>query len=345
VSLAREPIRVLHRRERLAAAIFSKFETEATLADPGIADNTNHATLTLNRICDFKFEGCELVVASDQWCQTLSTAENVACRGIEQRRQLEDFYRRRDPANGLHSERNDFHKLLSANVSILGDEDAALIRHLLHSICDMHVRAGSIVGLVDTVFYRLDDDFTGMDADTDLQARVCKPRNRILHGQSSQTTTNGMILMRSRRAENRHHAIALYLVDDTVVAMNGILHEVEHRLQTPHAQFRIAQAVNQTRGISDVRKQQCEAFAFPAFSAERPEDTLRRWFRTCRCRYQRRTALPAKAAGRSADVIADVTLDSKRRAAVFAKVVAGLVLAIASRALHAQPFRWRKPQI
>ena len=94
-----------------------------------------------------------------------------------------------------------------------------------------------------------------MEADANLQARVCKSCDRVLHGQRSQTAPNGMVFTRSRRAEQRHDAITLYFVDDTVIAMNCILHEVEHRLQTPHAQFGIAQAINQTRRISDVREE------------------------------------------------------------------------------------------
>jgi ribosomal protein L27 len=119
----------------------------------------------------------------------------------------------------------------------------------------MYIRSRGVVGLVDGVFYRLNDDFSGMKADTDLQTRISEPRDRILHGQSGQTATNGMILVRARGTEKRHHAIALYLVDDTVVAMNGILHEVKHGLEPSHAQFRIAEAVNQTRRISDVSEE------------------------------------------------------------------------------------------
>ena len=85
-----------------------------------------------------------------------------------------------------------------------------------------------------------------------------------------------MILVRLRRAEQRHDAVALNLVDDAVVAMNGILHEVEHRLQAPHRQFRIAKTIDQARRISDIRKQQRLGFALAAFGAQRAEKTLRR---------------------------------------------------------------------
>ena len=144
--------------------------------------------------------------------------------------------------------------------------------------------------------------------------------------------------MRPRRAEQRHDAIALYLVDDAVVAMNGILHESEHGLQTPHAEFGVAQAIDQAGRIADVGEQHREAFALSALAAERAQHALRRWIGTRRrCRRQRGAAFSAKAAGRSVDVIADVAFDAQRRAAAFAIVVAGLVVASAPRALHNKP--------
>jgi hypothetical protein len=103
----------------------------------------------------------------------------------------------------------------------------------------MYVSARRVVGLVDAIFNRLNDDLASMEADTDPQIGIVKPRNCVLHGQSCQATANGMIFTRSWRPKKCHDAVTLYFVDDTVVAMNGILHKNEHRLQASHAQFRI----------------------------------------------------------------------------------------------------------
>src|SRR5258705_9267719 len=88
-----------------------------------------------------------------------------------------------------------------------------------------------------------------------------------LHGQCRQATSDGVVLVRSRRAKECHHAVALRLGDYTVVTMNGVLHEIEHGLETPHAQFGIAQAVNQACRIPDIGKEQREVFAFSALVA------------------------------------------------------------------------------
>ena len=320
----------------LPAAVFREFEAEPALADPGFADHADHPSMALDGMGEFGFEGGELAAPPDQGSQAPAAAEYIAGRRIQQLGQLEQFHRRGDAADGLHPERLDLHELPGAGIGVPGDEDATLVRHLLQPIGEVHVGAGGIVGLVDAVFDRLHDDLTGMDADADLQARVRKPRDRVLHRQGREAAADGMVLMRPRRAEQRHHAIALDLVDDTVVAMDGVLHEIEHGLEKAHPQFGIAQAIDQTGRIADVGEKDGEAFAFPAFAAQRAQDALRCRILVCRGRRQRCTALAAEPAGCPVDVAAGFTLDPERRAAAFAIVVAVPVFAIALRALHAQ---------
>jgi hypothetical protein len=59
------------------------------------------------------------------------------------------------------------------------------------------------------VFYRLDNDFTCMNADADLQIRIAEACHSILHCESREAATDSMILMRLRGAKKRHHSIAL----------------------------------------------------------------------------------------------------------------------------------------
>jgi hypothetical protein len=195
-------------------------------------------------------------------------------RGRARSRALENLDRGGDPANGLHAKRRDLHELLGTDIGIAADEGAALLGHLLQSIGDMDVCSGCIIRLVDAVFDGLDDDLTGMQADPDLQARVGKAPDRILHRQGSQTTANGMVLMRPRCAEQRHDTVALDLVDDAVVAMNGLLHEVEYRLQPAHREFGVTEAVYQPGRIPNVGEQHRQALALAALATEGPKQTL-----------------------------------------------------------------------
>ena len=107
----------------------------------------------------------------------------------------------------------------------------------------MHICARGIIGLVYSVFYRLNDDLARMDANSDLQIWIAKTRYPILHCQRRQTATHCVILMRLRGTEQCHDPVALRLVDDALITNNRFVHEVENRLQTSHPQFRVAQTI------------------------------------------------------------------------------------------------------
>jgi len=49
--------------DALPAAGFGEFETEAALADPGVADHTDDATVALDDISELEFEGRDLIEA------------------------------------------------------------------------------------------------------------------------------------------------------------------------------------------------------------------------------------------------------------------------------------------
>ena len=92
-----------------------------------------------------------------------------------------------------------------------------------------------------------DDNFAGVNAYTYLQIRIAKTCDSILHCQSREAATDGVILMRLRGTEERHDPVALRLVDDAFIARNGFLHEVQNRLEPLHAYFGIAQTIDEAR--------------------------------------------------------------------------------------------------
>src|SRR5713226_10107863 len=119
-----------------------------------------------------------------------------------------------DPPNGLRAQRFDFHELFGSSVSFFRDQDATCISHLLHAICEVHIRARGIIRLVNSVLYRLNNDFTGVDTNADLQIWIAEACYPILHCQRRQAAADSVILKRLGRAEKRHDSIALRLVDD-----------------------------------------------------------------------------------------------------------------------------------
>src|SRR5579871_2027468 len=152
-----------------------------------------------------------------------------------------------------------------------------------------------------------------------------------------------MVFMRPRRSEQRHDAVALDLVDDAVIAMHRLFHEIEHGLEPLHPEFGIAQAVDQAGRVSDVGKQQRQILAFTALGAERAKQLAWRGIGAARSLGERHPAMAAEPARRSVDRLAGLAFEAKRRAAAFAKAVLRSVQAAALLALHGQSFADRPP--
>ena len=64
-------------------------------------------------------------------------------------------------------------------------------------------------------------------------------RTRLLHLQRGVGGANRIVLVRKRRAEQGHDAVALHPVDRTLVAMDGIDHRIQRRAQPQVGVFRV----------------------------------------------------------------------------------------------------------
>jgi hypothetical protein len=134
--------------------------------------------------------------------------------------------------------------LFGGSVGFFRYQDAAGVSQLLHTIRQVNIRSRGIIGLVNSVLYRLNNDFTGVNANADLQIRIAEACYLILHCQRREAATDCVILVRLRRAKQSHDSIALGFVDDAIVTNNGFIHEIENGLQASHPQFGIAQTIN-----------------------------------------------------------------------------------------------------
>src|SRR6516165_422252 len=92
---------------------------------------------------------------------------------------LENFDRRRNPSDSLWPQWFDFNELLRSDVSLFRNENGSRLRHLLQTIGEMHIRSSGIIGLVYSVFYRLNDNFACVNAYADLQIRIIQATNQI----------------------------------------------------------------------------------------------------------------------------------------------------------------------
>jgi hypothetical protein len=85
----------------------------------------------------------------------------------------------------------------------------------------------------------LDNHFTSVNADPDLNVRITQTRNLILHCQRRKACTNRVIFMGAWGTKESHDPIALRFVDNSVISNNSLIHQVERWLQTFHPEFRI----------------------------------------------------------------------------------------------------------
>ena len=115
----------------------------------------------------------------------------------------------RDPTNGLQAKRLDFHELFGGVVSLFRNQNGSCVSQLLHAIRQVHIWSRSIIGLVNSVLYCLNNDFTGVNANADLQIRIAEAGYPILHGQRGDAATDCVILMRLWGAKERHDPVTL----------------------------------------------------------------------------------------------------------------------------------------
>ncbi|MGY4253150.1 hypothetical protein ACVI1L_000218 [Bradyrhizobium sp. USDA 4516] len=284
--------------DALAATTLGKFEAKATLSNAGFANDTDHPAISLAGVLEFSCQRRKLVGAAGQGTQPSSGPEHTARRRMLKAPQPEHLDGSREPPNGLLSKRLHLHELLRDSVGFPRDQNGAGLGKVLQSTGEVHVRARGIIGLIDAVLDGLEDDLTGVDADADLHIDVMQALDVILHRQRRETAPNGVILMRLRGAEHRHDAVALGLVDDAAVAVNRLVHQVEHRLQAPHAQFGISEAIDDARRVADISEKDREALPLPALGMQAPQRMLVRRLNPGRVnrRRQRSAALSAKAA-------------------------------------------------
>jgi len=255
-------------RRHASATPRPKLEAQPSLADSGLAEDADNVPPPLRYVRQLAFEHLELSVTPDQRQETLAAAKDVAGDGIKAADQLGDRNRRCDAAHGVNAERVRLDELLGAGIGVPADQDRPGLRHVLQAIGEMHIRARRIVGLVHAVFDDLDDDLADVKPHAYLQVLIEKTRDRVLHRQCAQAATNRMILVRHGSPEQRHDAVALHLVDDALITMDGILHEVQHRIEALHRKLGITKAVDQPRRIADVGKQHGQALALATLAAQ-----------------------------------------------------------------------------
>ena len=114
---------------------------------------------------------------------------------------------------------------------------------------------------------RTHDDFPGVETDPNLHRQALGTVHLItiaaqcrLHSQRGVTGAERMVLMGHRGTKERHDAIAEEVIHRAFIAMDGLHHEVEHRIETLSGFFWI-EAFDERRGALHVSKHHGDLFA------------------------------------------------------------------------------------
>jgi hypothetical protein len=80
---------------------------------------------------------------------------------------------------------------------------------------------------------------TRVQANSDGDVCVACRANTLLHLERRVSGTHGIVLVRQRRPEQGHDAVALHPVDRTLIAMDGVDHRIQRRAQPQIGIFRV----------------------------------------------------------------------------------------------------------
>jgi hypothetical protein len=118
-----------------------------------------------------------------------------------------------------------------------------------------------------------------MEPDTDLHRHplgalylITVARHGLLHAQCRIAGAHGMVFMGNGGAEEGHNSIPHHLVDDTLVAVHGLDHALQHWVQELAGLLGVALG-QQLHGPLQVRKQHGNLLAF-AFEGAAGEENL-----------------------------------------------------------------------
>ena len=152
-----------------------------------------------------------------------------------------------------------------------------------------------------------------------------------------------MILVRERRPEQGHDAVAHHLIDSSLVAMHRFHHSLKHRIEDLAGFFRIAISKEFHRALQ-IGEQDCDLLALALECALRREDLLGEVLRRVGVRRQgpARCAVRAEfGAAFAAELLfggigcaAGCAHSGQTRAALAAEFQGGGVFMLAARALH-----------
>ena len=251
VRFQNQPVRRVRRMKELVQ--------QARLARPSLADDRNHLTETVGGEPLRVAQSLQFDAPTDETRQAASGGRLEARSCGADASQLVDWYRLGQSLDRHQAKRVHGDIALRQLEGIGRGQHGARLGQLFHATCQMRGLAHDGEVHVQIVADGTDDDLTRIDPDADRHRHsvsVLKlfriSRNGLLHSQRRITSVHRMILDRERRAEQRHDAVAHDPVHRALVAVDGLGHAFDHRIEQQFLRglgIAVDQQLHRTRDI------------------------------------------------------------------------------------------------
>ena len=213
---------------------------EPGLPHAGLARHRHDLAVPGGRpLSDFA-ELVHLVVASDERREAADRGGLQARAHRAEPDQFEDFHRQRQPLHRNRADRAHLDVALRQAERLRGEERGARARQLLHARGQVRRLSDGRVIHVQVVIDGAHHDLAGVQSDADLHVQPLSPSqplrvgaDGLLHAHGRPAGAHGVVLVRQRRPEQRHDAVAHDLVHRALVAMHRFHHPLEDRVEQP----------------------------------------------------------------------------------------------------------------
>jgi hypothetical protein len=199
--------------------------------------------------------------------------------------QLEHLHRLGDALDRDRSERFHVHEPLRQPDRLGREAGYPGGRELLHARRQVRGLSDRRVVHAQVAADRADHDVARVDADADLDLDAMAAAHllgvaadRVLHAERGVAGAHRMVLVRQRRSEQRHDAVAHHLIDGPVVAMHRLHHARQHRVEDVPRLFGVAVGEQLHRAF-DVGEQHRHVLAFALERSLRRQDAVSKMLR------------------------------------------------------------------
>src|SRR5215468_5256272 len=211
---------------------------ETRLAYPRITHHGDDLAMPLADLFESGPELLHLSLAPDELAQASENGGLKPSPHLPRRDHLADLDGRLETSHRHGAHRLDLDEALHETACLRGDPDGSGRSELLHASRQMSGLAHRRVVHAEVRADGTNHHVTGVEADTDSHGDAVGPKclarvslHRLLHPQGGVTSTDRVILMGERGAEQRHDPVTHHLIHRPLIVVNRLHHALEHRIE------------------------------------------------------------------------------------------------------------------